>query len=324
MKLSACLEMAGMAAMLAAAVANAVFAQTYPYRPVRFIVPYAAGGATDILTRVIEPGLSERLGQRVVVDNRPGAGAIVGTSLLAKATPDGYTIMMAEIAQGANPALHSKLPYNTLKDFASVTLVALMPTVLVVPPSLAVTSVGELIALAKSRPGQLNYSSSGYGSANFLAAELFKSATGIKVVHIPYQGGSQALAAILGNQAQMLFTTLPPSIPHIKAGRVRALALGGRTRTPLLPDVPTVAESAVPDFQVYLWLGVLAPAGTSRQIITRLNSEIKTVLTLPRVRERIAGLGAEIVGSTPQQLTDHIKSEIARWTKVITPDLRVD
>jgi tripartite-type tricarboxylate transporter receptor subunit TctC len=314
----------GFAVVLIGSFAGGAFAQTYPYRPIRFIVPYAAGGATDILSRVIAPKLSESLGERVVVDNRPGAGAIIGTNLLAKSTPDGYTIMMAEIAHGANPALHSKLPYDASKDFASVTLVALMPSILVVPPSLPVKSVEQLIALAKSKPGQLNYSSSGTGSMNFLAAELFKSVTDINVVHIPYQGGGQALVAILGGQAQMLFTTLPPALPHIQAGKLRVLAVGSAKRTGMLPDVPTIAESGVPGFEVYLWLGVVAPAGIPKEVITRLNTEINRILAIPEVKERISGLGAEVVGSTPERLTDHIKSEIERWGKVIKPHMRVD
>lgn len=324
MKLTVRVATLGFAMVLVASFAGGAFAQTYPYRPIRFIVPYAAGGATDIITRVIAPKLSESLGERVVVDNRPGAGAIIGTNLLAKSAPDGYTIIMVEIAHGANPALHSKLPYDTFKDFASVTLVALMPSILVLPPSFPVKSVEELIALAKSKPGQLNYSSSGTGSMNFLAAELFKSITGINVVHIPYQGGSQALVAILGGQAQMLFSTLPPALPHIQAGKLRVLAVGSAKRTGMLPDVPTIAESGVPGFEVYLWLGVVAPAGTPKEVITKLNTEINRILAIPEAKERISGLGAEVVGSTPEQLTDHIKSEIERWGKVIKPHMRVD
>ena len=301
-----------------------VAAQPYPSRPIRYIVPYAAGGATDIMTRALSPRLSEYLGQQIVVDNRPGAGAIIGTSLLAKATADGYTLMMAEIAHGANPALHSKLPYDTERDFAPVTLVALLPTILVVPPSLPVKTVGELIALARSRPGQLNYSSSGIGSANFLAAELFKSETGVDVVHVPYQGGGQAVTALLSGQAQMLFVTIPPALQHVKAGRLRALAVTGSKRVATLPDVPSISEAGLPGLEVYLWVGTLAPAGTPAPIIAKLNREIVRVLQDPEVRERISNLGAEIVGGGPEQLARYIKAEIARWRKTIKPGLRAD
>ena len=300
------------------------FAQTFPNKPIRLISPYAAGGANDIVCRVIAPRLSESLGQQVVVDNRPGAGSIVATSLLAKTAPDGYSIMMADIAHGANPALHSKLPYDTLKDFASVTLVALLPTVLIVHPSLPVKSVKELIALAKSRPGQLNYSSSGAGSTNHLAAELFKNDTGIDVVHIPYQGGGQTLAALLGAQVQMTFITLPATLPHIKAGKVRVLAVSSAKRIAALPDVPTVMEAGIPDFEVYLWIGVVAPTGVPGEIITKLSTDINRVLAIADVKERISGLGANVIGSTPEQLTDFIKAEIARWNKAIKPSMRVD
>jgi len=285
-----------------------VAAQPYPSRPIRYIVPYAAGGATDIMTRALSPRLSEYL----------------GTSLLARATADGYTLMMAEIAHGANPALHSKLPYDTERDFAPVTLVALLPTILVVPPSLPVKTVGELIALARSRPGQLNYSSSGIGSANFLAAELFKSETGVDVVHVPYQGGGQAVTALLSGQAQMLFVTIPPALQHVKAGRLRALAVTGSKRVATLPDVPSISEAGLPGLEVYLWVGTLAPAGTPAPIIAKLNGEIVRVLQDPEVRERISNLGAEIVGGGPEQLARYIKAEIARWRKTIKPGLRAD
>lgn len=308
----------------AGVLADSAKAQPYPSKPIRFIVPYAAGGATDIMTRIIAPRLAESLGQQVVVDNRPGAGAIIGTAALAKSAADGYTIMMAEIAHGANPALHSKLPYDTEKDFAPVTLVALLPTILVVHPSLPVTTVKQLIALARSRPGQLSYSSSGIGSANFLAAELFKNETGVDVVHIPYQGGGQAILSLISGQTQMLFVTVPPALPHVKSGKARVLAGTGAKRIATLPDVPTIAEAGMPGFEVYLWVGVLAPAGTPNGVITKLNGEIVRELANPEVRERISGLGAEVVGSTPQELSRFIQAEIARWKKAIKPNMRAD
>jgi tripartite-type tricarboxylate transporter receptor subunit TctC len=299
-------------------------AQPYPSKAIRFIVPYAAGGATDIITRVVSPRLADGLNQQIVVENRPGAGAIIGTSLLAKSPADGYTLMMAEIAHGANPALHSKLPYDTTKDFTPVSLVALLPTILVVHPSLPVKSVKQLVALAKARPGQLSYSSSGVGSANFLATELFKSEMGLDVVHIPYQGGGQAIVSVVSGEAQMLFVTVPPALPHVKSGRVRVLALTGAKRIAALPDVPTIAEAGIPGFEISLWVGVLAPAGTPEPVVTRLHGEIVRALAVPDVRERIAGLGAEVVGSTPQELDRYIRAEIARWSKVIKPGMRAN
>jgi tripartite-type tricarboxylate transporter receptor subunit TctC len=299
-------------------------AQPYPSKAIRFIVPYAAGGATDIITRVVSPRLADGLNQQIVVENRPGAGAIIGTSLLAKSPADGYTLMMAEIAHGANPALHSKLPYDTTKDFTPVSLVALLPTILVVHPSLPVKSVKQLVALAKARPGQLSYSSSGVGSANFLATELFKSEMGLDVVHIPYQGGGQAIVSVVSGEAQMLFVTVPPALPHVKSGRVRVLALTGAKRIAALPDVPTIAEAGIPGFEISLWVGVLAPAGTPESVVTRLHGEIVRALAVPDVRERIAGLGAEVVGSTPQELDRYIRAEIARWSKVIKPGMRAN
>jgi len=290
-------------------------AQTYPYKPIRYIVPFAAGGATDILTRIVAQPMAESMAQQIVVDNRPGAGAIVGTSLLAKAAPDGYTLIMCEIAHGANPALHPKLPYDTLKDFASVNLVALMPTILVVPAASPTKTLPELVALARAKPGQLNYASSGVGSANFLAAELFKSELGLDIVHVPFQGGGQAVTAVLSGQTQMLFVTLPPSLPHVKSGKLRALAANSPARLSSLPDVPTAAESGVKGVEVSLWAGTFVPAGTPPPVIAKLNAEINKVLAIAQVRERVQGIGAEVVGSTPEKLTEHVKAEIARWSK---------
>jgi tripartite-type tricarboxylate transporter receptor subunit TctC len=312
------------AGTLLGAALPAAQAQTFPARPVRFLVPFAPGGATDITARLIAPRLGERLGQQVVVDNRPGAGSIIGTQILAAAPADGHTIMLAEIAFGANPALHSKLPYDTRKDFAPVILVALMPTILVVPPALPVKSVAELIALAKSKPGALNYSSSGVGSANFLAAELFKATTGTDIVHIPFQGGGQALAGVISGQAQMLFTTMPPSLPHVQAGKLRVLSISHSKRSPLLPDTPTAAEAGLPGFEVSLWVGVLAPGGTPPAIVQRLNADIQRVLEIAEVRERIGSLGAEVVGGPPEVLRKYIDAELKRWAAAIKPHMRVN
>lgn len=299
-------------------------AQSFPSRPIRMLVPFSAGGATDIVARVLAPGLGERFGQQVVVDNRPGAGSILGTQILARATPDGHTIMLAEIAFGANPALYSKLPYDTRKDFAPISLVALMPTILVVPPSLPVKTVKELIALAKAKSGGLNYSSSGVGSANFLAAELFKSTIGVDIVHIPFQGGGQALAGVISGQAQMLFTTMPPGLPHVRAGKLRVLSISHSKRSALLPDVPTTAEAGLPGFEVSLWAGALAPGAAPRPIVQRINAEIQSTLDTADVRDRIANLGGEIVGGPPEVFQKFIDAEIRRWTATIKPEMRVN
>ncbi len=307
---------------LAAALAGGLFSggcwgQSYPYRPIRFIVPYGPGGASDISTRIVAARLAESLGQQIVVDNRPGAGSIIGTELLAKSAPDGYTLMMANISFSANPALHSKLPYDALKDFTPVSMVDVMPNVLLVHPSVPARSVTELIALAKAKTGQLNYASAGVGSANYLNTELFQSHAGITVVHIPYQGGGQAMTAIVGGEAQMLFITVPPALPHIKSGRVRALAATSPKRIAALPDVPTLGETVLPGFEFFEWHGVLAPGGTPREVINRLNGEINKIVAIPEVRERISGLGAEATGGTPAQMAQHVNAEIAKWRKVL-------
>lgn len=312
------------AAAVAALAPIVAAAQSFPSRPVRMLVPFSAGGATDIIARVLAPGLGERFTQQVVVDNRPGAGSILGTQILARATPDGHTIMLAEIAFGANPALYSKLPYDTRKDFAPISLVALMPTILVVPPSLPAKTVKELIALAKAKSGGLNYSSSGVGSANFLAAELFKATIGVDIVHIPFQGGGQALAGVISGQAQMLFTTMPPGLPHVRAGKLRVLSISHAKRSPLLPDVPTTAEAGLPGFEVSLWAGALAPGATPKSIVQRINADIQSTLETADVRERIANLGGEIVGGPPDVFQKFIESEIKRWTATIKPEMRVN
>ena len=299
-------------------------AQSYPAKPIRLIAPYGSGGATDIVCRVLAQALSETIGQQVFVDNRPGAGAVIGTNALAKSAPDGYTIMMADIAHGANVALHSKLPYDSVKDFAPVTLVAVLPTVLLVNPAVPATNVKELIELAKARPGQLNFSSSGIGSSSHLAGELFKAETGIDIVHVPYKGGGESMSALLAGDVQVLFITLPAALPHIRAGKVRVLSVSSARRMPALPEVPTLAEQGMARAEVSLWMGILAPAGTPREIVTRLNSEFTRVLATPAVRQRIADLGGDVVASTPEQLARHIGAEVSRWGQTIKPEMRVD
>ena len=300
------------ALMIAPAVS---FAADYPNRVIRLIVPYAAGGATDVTSRTIAPRLSDKLGQQVVVDNRPGGAAIIGMNLVAKAPADGYTLLMATIAFGANPALYAKLPYDPLKDFAPVSLVTTVPTVLAIHPSIPARSVRELIALAKAKPGSLNFASAGNGTINHLAPELLKYMTGTKMVHVPYKGGSFVVTAVMSGEVSMAFATTPTSLEFFKQGRLIPLAVSGTQRVPALPDVPTLGET-VKGFDAVEWQGIVVPAGTPKEIITLLHKEIVASLADPAVRERILAQGSIIVGSTPEQFDAHIKAEIAKWAKV--------
>lgn len=302
----------------------AAHAQKFPDHPLRLIVPYAPGGSVDIVGRLIAGKLSDVLGQQVVVENRGGGGATIGTGLVAKAAPDGYTLLLADIAFGANPALNKQLPYDSLKDFQPVALVALLPSILVVDPALQLTSARDFVAHAKANPGKLNYSSAGIGSMNYLAGEMFKANTGIDVVHVPYQSGGQAIAAILGGQTQFVITTIPPVLQHVRAGKVKALAVSGRKRHPSVPDVPTFAEAGFPEFDVSLWQGVLVPAGTPAEIVARLNADLNRVLAMPDVRDRLTELGAEPVGGTPGEFAAFINGEVTRWGKLIKPEMRAN
>lgn len=313
------LRIFGLAIILVAGTGGPALGLSYPARPIRLIVPHAAGGSNDILARIIATRLSESLGQQIVVDNRGGATAIIGTALAAKAPADGYTLLLADAPHGANPALNSKLPYDTLKDFASVSLLSLMPSVLIVHPAVPAQSVSELIALAKSRPGKLNYASAGSGSSIYLTMALFIDQTGIDVFHVAYKSGAPALTDTIGGHVQMQFVNVPPVLQHVKAGRVRALGVTSAKRAPSLPDVPTIAESGVPMFEDYQWMGVLVPAGTPREIVFKLNSEIVRVVSTSDIKERISGLGAEVVGSTPAYLDEFIKTQVARWIRVLKP-----
>lgn len=293
-------------------------AQRYPDRPIRFIVPFAVGGAADITARIITPRLSENLSQPVVVDNRPGAGSIIGTDLVAKAPADGYAILLTNVAFGALPALHRKLPYDPVTDFAAVSLVNSAPQVLLVHPSLPVRTTGELIAYAKARPGQLNYSSAGIGSGNHLNTELFKIDTGVDVLHVAYQGGAPALTALLAGDVQIDFAGVPPSLPHIHSGKARALAVTSLKRMASLPEVPTLAET-IPGFEFLAWHGVLVRSGTASEIIATLNRAINQALADPDTMDRMLKLGAEPTGSTPAQMADRMKREAEKWRKTLKP-----
>lgn len=293
-----------------------VVAQTYPVKPVRLIVPYAPGGGVDIIGRIVAGKLAERLGTQVIVENRGGGGTIIGSEAVARAAPDGYSLLFANPALAANPALNEKLPYDTLHDFTPVIIVAASYNVLVVHPALPAKSVRELVALAKSRPGQLNYASAGEGSAIYLAMAHFQNVTGIDVVHIPYKGAGPALADVVGGQVPMMFIASPPAVGFINAGKLRGLGVSSAKRLPILPEISTIAESGYPGFEVNNWYGVVAPAETPKPIIARLNTEINAVLAATDVKARIQSLGADPAGGTPEQFGARLNADLATWSKV--------
>jgi tripartite-type tricarboxylate transporter receptor subunit TctC len=301
-----------------AAGTGSAFAQAWPSKPVKLIVPYPPGGSADILARAIGQKLSDGLAQSVVVENRPGAGTAIGAEATAKAAPDGYTIMLGTVSSHAiNPALNPGLKYDPVKDFAPVSMVAFIPFVLLVHPSLPARNVQELIALAKAKPGSLNFSSAGSGTSNHLAGELFKSMTGTFMVHIPYKGSAPALADLLAGQVNLMFDLVLTAQPHVKSGAARALAVTGLERSAALPGVPTVAESGVPGFEVSAWFGFFAPAGTPSAIVTALNAETVKAMRAPDLRERLASQGADAVSNTPEQFSAYVKDELAKWTRVV-------
>jgi len=305
-------------AVIALAFSLQTFAQNYPVKPVRLIVPFAAGGNVDITARQIAPGLSELLGQNFIVDNRVGAGGVIGAEAVAKAAPDGYTLMMGSNSTvSVAPSLYPKLAYHPVRDFAPVSLVATTPFVLVVHPSVPVKSVKELIALAKTKPGRLAMASGGTGSSNHLVGELFQSLTGAKFTHVPYKGAGPAGVDLMAGQVDLLFDQLSSSVGPLKSGRIRALAVTSAARAAVFPDIPTMKEAGVADFEVTNITGVLAPAGTSADIIGRLNAAILKVLGSASIKERFAGLALEPAPSTPEQFSVYIKEDFARWTKVV-------
>lgn len=295
-----------------------VAAQSYPQKPIRFVVPFAPGGTTDILARLIGQRLPQPLGQSVVIENRPGANGSVGSEIVAKSPPDGYTIIMGYLGSLAiNPNLHARLPYDPVRDFAPVTLAASTTQAIVAHPSLPVRSARELIALARTRPGQITYASAGIGAPSHLAGELFKMMAGIDMVHVPYKGSGAALADLLGGHVAVSFGGLAAAAPYVKSGKLRILAVANAARSPAMPEVPTVAESGLAGFEVPSWFGVLAPAATPREIINRLHAEITKILRTQEVRDRLAADGAEVIANTPEQFAAYIKSEIVKWGKVI-------
>jgi tripartite-type tricarboxylate transporter receptor subunit TctC len=300
------------------AAASAASEATFPIRPLRWVVPYAPGGGGDILARSIAAKLTEAWGQPVIIDNRPGGGTIIGTDLVAKAPRDGHTILLATNTHAINPSLHSKLPYDSIRDFAPVTILATSPNVLLTnPAAVPARTVSELIAFAKARPGKLNYGSSGNGGTGHLAMEMLKSMTGISVVHVPYNGGGPAMKSLLGGEVSVMFNNILASVPQIKAGRVGALGVTGRSRSAALPDVPTVAEAGVPGFEATAWFCIFAPAGTPAPIVKKINAEAARILRLPDIKERLVSQGLEPVGNSPEEFSQFLRAELVKWSKVI-------
>lgn len=293
-------------------------AQNYPTKPIRLVVPFTPGGSTDILARLIGQKLYESFGQQVIIDNRPGAGGNIGVDLVAKSVPDGYTLVMGHIGTFAvNPTLYTRLPYDPIKDFQPITLLAKIPNMLAVNPSLPAKSVKELIAMAKAKPGALNYGSGGNGSAAHLATEYFKLLAKVEIVHIPYRGTAPAVTDLIGGQISMMITGVPPLLQQVKAGKLRGIAVATAQRLPLLPELPTIAETGVPGYEATQWYGILVPAKTPPAVVAKLNAEIVKALQRPEVKERLAADAAEPVGNRPEEFGAYIKAEIARWAPVV-------
>jgi len=302
---------------LALAFATSAFAQSYPSKPIKIVVPYPPGGFNDTLGRTLAAKFTEAWGQPAVVENKPGANTLIGSDFVAKSPPDGYTLLVVAFPFAVTPSLIRNMPYDTLKDFAPVVLAAQSPNLLVVNPSLPVKSVGELIALAKAKPNSLSYASTGNGSSNHISMELFKSLAGVQIVHIPYKGSAPAVTDLLGGQVQLMFDNVPNVLPHVKAGKLVALGQTGVKRSPLISDIPTVAEAGVAGYEVTVWFGLVAPAGTPREVVQKLNAETVRILALPDVRERFLAQGVEPAGGTPEQFAEHIRAQMAKWAKVV-------
>jgi tripartite-type tricarboxylate transporter receptor subunit TctC len=295
-----------------------VLGQAYPTRPIHLVVPSSAGaGVTDIMARLVGRHLSARIGQQIVIENRPGASGILGSEVVSRAAPDGYTLLIANVSLVVNPFLYPKMPYDPLSDFMPVTMVNSAPLLLVVHPSIAAQSVTELIAYAKSHPGKLNYGSGGLGSTPYLAAELFKSLSGIDALHVPYKGGAPALSDLVGGQLSFMIENMPGTMPYVMAGTLRAIAITSAQRSPLAPELPTMIEAGVPDYEMSGWNGIFAVKGTPREIVETLHSEVAKLLRAPEVRRELAALGAEPVGDTPDEFGAFLKADMARWGKII-------
>jgi tripartite-type tricarboxylate transporter receptor subunit TctC len=304
-------------AILSMAFVSVAAGQGYPAKPVRLVIGFAPGGGADLLARMIAPKLGETLGQTIVIDNRPGAGGNIGVEHVVKSAPDGYTLLMGSPVLAINPGLYATLAYDPLKDLLPVSLVGAVPNLLVVHPSVPADSVKQLVALARGRPGQLNYASSGKGTSLHLAAELFKTLAKIDIVHIPYKGGAPAVADLMGGHVDLMFDVLPSSMPYVKAGKLKALGISSAQRSPLMPDLPTIAEGGLPGYLAITWNGILVPAGTSSAIVGRLNGAIAQTLRAPDIKERLAGTGTDPVSNTPEQFAAFLRAETVKWAAVI-------
>lgn len=308
-----------LAAGVLATIAGAAYAQpAYPNKPIRLVVPFSAGGPTDVLARAIGLKLSDSLGQPIIVENRPGAGGNIASDYVAKAPPDGYTLILGTVGTHAiNASLYSKLPFDTVQDFTPVALVASATIVMVAHPSVPAKTVKELVALAKSKPHQLNFASPGSGTPQHLAGELFKTVAGVEMVHLPYKGAAPALTDLLGGQVSLGFVSLPAALPYVKTEKLRALGVTASKRSAVAPEVPTIAESGLPGYEVENWYGVLAPPGTPKEIVTKLNTEIIKLLQTQDIKERLNNQGFEILQSSPEQFVAFIKTELVKWAKVV-------
>ncbi len=303
-------------AVVAFACTNAL-AQSYPARTIKIVVPFTPGGFNDTLGRTIAAHLQTAWGQPVVVENKPGGNTTIGTDLVAKSVPDGYTLLIIGFPFPVTPLLMKEVPYDVLKDFTPVIVAANTPNLLVVNPSVPAKTVTELIALAKAKPGTINYASTGSGTSNHISMELFKLMTGTSITHVPYKGSGPAVTDLLGGQVQVMFDNVPNVLQHVKAGKLRALGVSGMTRSPLAPEVPTVNESGVPGYEVSVWFGLAAPAGTPREVIDKLNAEVTRMLALPEVKQRFLAQGVETVATTPGEAAEYVRTQMAKWAKVV-------
>ena len=308
---------AALAGLVASLATPAAFAQNYPSKTVRLVVPFAAGGSTDIVARTVSARLTEMWGQTVVVDNRAGGGTVIGTEIVAKSPPDGYTLLVTPAPFTVNPSLLKKLPYDALNDFTPITLINTTPLVVVVNPGVPAKTVKELIALAKSKPGKLNFGSSGTGGSNHLAGELFNAMAGVKMVHIPYKGNAPALVDLVGGHVDIVFNGLTSAFALIKGDKIRALAVTSRERSPAMPELPTVSESGLKGFEAVAWNGLSGPAKLPREIVAKVNADVVKIVNAPELKERLKAEGSEPVGSTPDQYAAFLREEIVKWAKVI-------